>query len=59
MTQNAGFRELLGLELVESEERRAVVELQAGDGHHNPGGTVHGGAVATRIARAMARDFNL
>ena len=58
MTQDGGFRELLGLELVEAEEGRAVVELRAGDRHLNPGGTVHGGAVSTLIDVAMAEALN-
>ena len=54
MTNDGGFRELVGVELVESEEGRAVVELQTGERHLNPGGTVHGGAVSTLIDVSMA-----
>lgn len=54
MTNEGGFRELVGVELVESEEGRAVVELRAADRHLNPGGTVHGGAVSTLIDVSMA-----
>jgi uncharacterized protein (TIGR00369 family) len=35
--------DLVGLELVEIEEGRAVFVLDAGQRHHNPMGTVHGG----------------
>ena len=54
MTENRGFRELVGTELVEAEEGHAVVELRAEDRHLNPGGTVHGGVVSTLIDVAMA-----
>lgn len=58
MTNDGGFRDLVGVELVESEEGRAVVELRAGDRHLNPGGTVHGGAVSTLIDVSMAEALN-
>lgn len=58
MTDDGGFRELVGLQLVEAEEGRAVVELLAEDRHLNPGGTVHGGAVSTLIDVAMAEALN-
>ncbi|QIN79936.1 hotdog fold thioesterase [Rubrobacter marinus] len=58
MTNDGGFRELVGVELVEAEEGRAVVELRAGDRHLNPGGTVHGGAVSTLIDVSMAEALN-
>jgi uncharacterized protein (TIGR00369 family) len=54
MTEDGGFRELVGTELKESEEGRAVMELRAEDRHLNPGGTVHGGAVSTLIDVSMA-----
>ena len=54
MAENGGFRDLVGTELVEAEEGRAVVRLKAEDRHLNPGGTVHGGVVGTLIDVAMA-----
>lgn len=58
MTNDGGFRELVGVELVEAEEGRAVVELRTDDRHLNPGGTVHGGAVSTLIDVSMAEALN-
>lgn len=58
MTNDGGFRELVGLEIVEAEEGRAVVELRAEERHLNPGGTVHGGAVSTLIDVSMAEALN-
>ncbi len=58
MTNDRGFRELVGLELVEAEEGHAVVELRAEERHLNPGGTVHGGAVSTLIDVSMAEALN-
>ena len=54
MAENEGFRDLVGTELVEAEEGRAVVEVRAEERHLNPGGTVHGGVVGTLIDIAMA-----
>ena len=39
------------------DEGRAEVVMDAGDGHLNPGGVVHGGAIATLIDVAMGRAF--
>ena len=39
------------------DEGRAEVVMEAGDGHLNPGGVVHGGAIATLIDVAMGRAF--
>ncbi len=47
------FRELLGIELVSAEEGMARLMLQAEERHLNPGGTVHGGAIATLLDTAM------
>ena len=54
MTNNEGFRELVGTRLVEAEEGHAVVEVRAEDRHLNPGGTVHGGVISTLIDVSMA-----
>ncbi len=49
-----GFRELVGAELSEAGDGRAVVRLRAGGRHLNPGGTVHGGAISTLVDVSMA-----
>lgn len=49
-----GFRELVGAELSEAGDGRAVVRLRAGRRHLNPGGTVHGGAISTLVDVSMA-----
>ena len=54
MTNDGGFRDLVGTQLVEAEEGHAVVEVTAGDRHLNPGGTVHGGVISTLIDVSMA-----
>ena len=51
---DGGFRELVGAELSEAGDGRAVVRLRAGRGHLNPGGTVHGGAISTLVDISMA-----
>jgi uncharacterized protein (TIGR00369 family) len=43
---------LLGFELVEVEDGRAVFAVQPTDAHYNPIGTVHGGLAATLIDSA-------
>jgi len=48
-----GLTELLGLELVDMEADGAAVELDAGERHLNPHGTVHGGTLASLIDTAM------
>jgi uncharacterized protein (TIGR00369 family) len=45
---------LLGLELVEVAEGRAVFEVTPGEHHYNPIGVVHGGLLATLADSAMA-----
>lgn len=54
MGENAGFRELVGTELSNTEEGRAVVSLRAEERHLNPNGTVHGGVVYTLVDVSMA-----
>src|SRR4028119_1073479 len=58
MDGKGGFRELVGIELSEAEEGRAVVRMRAGDRHLNPGGTVHGGAISTLVDVSMAEALN-
>jgi uncharacterized protein (TIGR00369 family) len=45
--------ELLGVEVERSSEDSAVATLLADERHLNPGGTVHGGAIATLVDVAM------
>jgi uncharacterized protein (TIGR00369 family) len=54
MSEDAGFRELVGTELLSTEEGRAVVSLRAEERHLNPNGTVHGGVVYTLVDVSMA-----
>ena len=54
MSEDVGFRELVGTELFSAEEGRAVVELHAEDRHLNPGGTVHDGVDYTLVDVSMA-----
>ncbi|MDP9440066.1 MAG: PaaI family thioesterase [Actinomycetota bacterium] len=58
MDEKSGFRELVGIELSEAEEGRAVASMRPGDQHLNPGGTVHGGAISTLVDVAMAEALN-
>jgi len=54
MSEHTGFRELVGTELSNTEEGRAVVSLRAEERHLNPNGTVHGGVVYTLVDVSMA-----
>jgi len=54
MSDDAGFRELIGTEVSEAEEGRAVARLQVEGRHLNPNGTVHGGVVYTLVDVSMA-----
>jgi uncharacterized protein (TIGR00369 family) len=45
--------ELLGIEVTRSNEDSAIATLTADERHLNPGGTVHGGAIATLVDIAM------
>src|SRR5215210_5865330 len=54
MSEDEGFRELVGTELSSAEEGRAVVSLRAEERHLNPNGTVHGGVVYTLVDVSMA-----
>lgn len=54
MSEDSGFRELVGTKLSDTGEGRAVVKLQAEERHLNPNGTVHGGVVFTLVDISMA-----
>ena len=54
MSEDTGFRELVGTELSNAGEGQAVVNLRAEERHLNPNGTVHGGVVYTLIDVSMA-----
>jgi uncharacterized protein (TIGR00369 family) len=54
MSEEEGFRELVGVKLSDTEEGKAVVNLQAEGRHLNPNGTVHGGVVYTLVDVSMA-----
>jgi acyl-coenzyme A thioesterase 13 len=58
MDEKGGFRELVGAELFEAEEGRAVVRMRAEGRHFNPNGTVHGGAISTLVDICMAEALN-
>lgn len=49
----APIQQLLGMQLVEVEEGRAVWELVPAEQHYNPIGVVHGGIAATMLDSAM------
>lgn len=48
-----GFRELLGIEVMDTVKGDARLKLEAEERHLNPAGTVHGGAIATLVDTAM------
>jgi uncharacterized protein (TIGR00369 family) len=49
-----GFTGTIGLEVVRSDDGdEAEAAIDAGDGHLNPHGTVHGGVIATLVDSAM------
>ncbi len=54
MSEDSGFRELVGTKLSDTGEGRAVVNLRAEERHLNPNGTVHGGVVFTLVDISMA-----
>jgi uncharacterized protein (TIGR00369 family) len=53
MTNDRGFHALIGLRRRAGDDGRAEVTLDATDDHLNPGGTVHGGAIAALVDSAM------
>ena len=59
MAENTGgFTDLVGTEVVSTEEGRAVITIQAEQRHLNPSGTVHGGLISTLIDVSMAEALN-
>jgi uncharacterized protein (TIGR00369 family) len=48
-----GFGGWLGIDSVTADDGHARAELDAGDHHLNPSGTVHGGVLATLVDTAM------
>jgi uncharacterized protein (TIGR00369 family) len=59
MTENTGgFTDLVGAEVVSTEEGRAVITIHAEQRHLNPSGTVHGGLISTLIDVSMAEALN-
>ena len=53
MSGRMGFREHVQLQVEPGDEGTGRVLLDAGDDHLNPGGTVHGGVLATMLDVAM------
>ncbi|SDP24925.1 uncharacterized domain 1-containing protein [Paenibacillus sp. yr247] len=49
--------QLLGFQLVELEEGRAVFEMEASERYHNPMGTLHGGVLCDISDAAMGVAF--
>ena len=56
--ENAGFTELVGVEISSAEEGHAAVSMKAKERHLNPSGTVHGGVISTLIDVSMAEALN-
>ena len=48
---------LVGFEMTQIETGRAVMELEAGERHHNPMGTVHGGVICDIADAAMGMAY--
>jgi len=48
---------LVGFEIAHVEPGRAVIELEAGERHHNPMGTVHGGVICDVADAAMGMAY--
>jgi uncharacterized protein (TIGR00369 family) len=51
----AGFNDLVGLVEDSTGDGCATISMVAAERHLNPGGTVHGGAIATLVDVAMGR----
>jgi len=49
MTNNCPYYQLLGMQIVELGSGYSRVEMQTGQKHHNPFGSVHGGCYASLI----------
>lgn len=54
-SEPGGFIANLGIEVGEVGEGRAVATVVATDRHLNPGGTIHGGVIASLVDTAMGR----
>jgi uncharacterized protein (TIGR00369 family) len=52
-SSSEGFAAVLGVRGQQAEDGRARLELDAGERHLNPAGTVHGGVLATLVDTAM------
>ncbi|MDN7226731.1 PaaI family thioesterase [Planococcus sp. N064] len=53
----APIAQVLGFEVVEVEEGRVVIELEASERLHNPMGTLHGGILGDMADAAMGYTF--
>lgn len=53
----APVAQVLGFEIVEAEEGRVVIELEASERLHNPMGTLHGGILGDIADAAMGYTF--
>lgn len=53
----APIAQVLGFEVVEVEEGRGVIELEASERLHNPMGTLHGGILGDMADAAMGYTF--
>lgn len=53
----APVAQVLGFEVVEAEEGRVVIELEASERLHNPMGTLHGGILGDIADAAMGYSF--
>lgn len=49
----AGWADLIGAEIIAVDEGKVVVELQASERHHHPGGVVQGGIITAIADAAM------
>ncbi len=56
-TAGPPIAELVGFTLTHIEPGRAVIELEAGERHHNPMGTVHGGVICDIADAAMGMAY--
>ena len=53
MTDEQGFKAVLGVEVASVDDGRARLVLQASEAHLNEAGTVHGGVLASLVDMAM------
>lgn len=54
---DAPIAQLLGFKITDVEEGKIVIEFEAGDQHHNPMGTLHGGVLGDLADAAMGYAF--